>query len=354
MAFLKINNIALRGISACVPKNIEENIFLPLYSSRDEAQKVVDAVGIERRHIATLSVTASDLGFKAAETLIESLGWDNSSIDLLAVCTQNPDYINFPNSFVIHNRLGLTDKTMCVDYFHGCPGWVTSLSSVCAMMQNGFLKRAILVVGDTVSKDQDSSNSETRPLFGDACTATALEFQQETSAMFFHSGTLSEDGKALILADGGYRNPYTLESLQFDLDRKMGKLSSDQITSKMDSMDVFSFAISKVPKALKKLCQEFCIDINTVDYYTFHQANKLILENIAKRLKINIEKVPMSLKSYGNTTSASIPLTLVSECGKILSNSHKRHIVCGFGTGLSWGAAYFETENIICPPIVEL
>lgn len=354
MAFIKIHNVAFRGLSACVPQNVEENANLPFYNSPEDAQKVISSTGIERRHIALKGTTAMDLGAKAVECLLENLGWDKSTVDLIAFCTQNPDYINLPNSFLVHKRLELNENTMCLDFFQGCPGWVSSLSSVGSMIQNGTIKRAVLISGDTVTKDHDISNPETRPLFGEGATATALEFDQKASEMMFYFGTLSSDGDATALKLGGYRNPYSLESLQYDLDRKLGKLSENQIIEKMESMDIFSFAISKVPKALKKLCGEFEIDINSIDLFTFHQANKLILENIAKRLKISMERVPLSLKNYGNTTSASIPLTLVSECCKILSNSHKRHIVCGFGTGLSWGAAFFETNNIICPDVVEI
>ena len=354
MAFIKIHNVAFRGISACVPQSVEENVCLPFYNSPEEAQKVIASTGIERRHISPKCTTAMDLGAKAAECLLEKLNWDKSSIDLIAFCTQNPDYINLPNSFLVHKYLDLNENTMCLDYFHGCPGWVSSLSSVGSMIQNGTVKRAILFSGDTVTKDHDISNHETRPLFGEGVTATALEFDQNACEMMFYFGTLSTDGDATALKLGGYRNPYSLESLQYDLDRKMGKLSENQVIEKMESMDVFSFAISKVPKAVKKLCAEFAVNIEDIDFFTFHQANKLILENIAKRLKISIDRVPMSLKNYGNTTSASIPLTLVSECGKILSNSHKRHIVCGFGTGISWGTAYFETNNLVCPTVVEI
>ena len=118
-------------------------------------------------------------------------------------------------------------------------------------------------------------------------------------------------------------------------------------------MDVFSFAITKVPKAIKKLLAEYGIEIVNVDNLVLHQANKVILENIAKRLSVPMDKVPMGLKNYGNTTSASIPLSIVSERRDAMAG-YQCNVVCGFGTGLSWGAAYFETENVICPPVVEI
>lgn len=240
---------------------------------------------------------------------------------------------------------------MCLDFFHGCPGWVMSLSSVSSMLSTGGIKRALLLVGDTVSKDQNQASHESRPLFGDCCTATALEFEQGAPAMFFNNGTMSDGGKALILTQGGYRNPYTHETLDIELARRAGTLSEGQADD-MDGMDVFSFAITKVPKAMKKLCAEYEINLEEVDHLVLHQANKLIIDAIAKRMKMPSEKVPLGLREYGNTTSASIPLTIISACSEEYRNGHQKSLVCGFGTGLSWGAAYFETNHIVVPEVI--
>lgn len=137
MAFLKTEKVAIRGISGCVPSKVEENIDLPFYQSKDEAKHVIEATGIERRHIAPKGITASDLCLQAASKLIEELKWDKDSIDLIAFCTQNPDYINHPNSFVVHEKLGLPESTMCLDFYHGCPGWVSTLNAVSQVVTGG-------------------------------------------------------------------------------------------------------------------------------------------------------------------------------------------------------------------------
>lgn len=350
MAYLSINNVSIRGIAACVPHHVEENASLPFYAP-GEAVQIIDAIGIERRHVATPDIVVSDLCCKAASQLITSLGWDINSIDLLALITQNPDYLNHPTSFVVHERMEMPESTMCIDYFHGCPGWVTTLSSVASMVSNGSIKRAILIDGDTVSKDQGAANREERPLFGDGATATALEYCKGAPAMFFNVGTQSDGGKALARLQGGYRHPYTLETLRAELERLAGT-SHDNDTYKMDSMDVFSFAITKVPKALKRLCSEFNITIEDVDNLVLHQANKMIVDSIAKRLKVSSEKVPTSLKEFGNTTSASIPLTMATTKADQYRNEKLKSLVCGFGTGLAWAAAYFETENLVIPELL--
>lgn len=350
MAFLKIENVAIKGISACVPPHIEENIDIPFYS-QEEAEKVISSTGIERRHIAGPDICVSDLCTKAAERLIAELQWEKDSIDLLVVCTQNPDYRNQPTSFLVHDRLGLPDSVMCQDFFHGCPGWIVSLTGVASVLSAGCIKRAIMLVGDTVSKDQNQASHESRPLFGDCCTATALEYTPGAPVMFFNIGTLSSDGKALILTQGGYRHPYTHETLEIELKRRNGTLTQGE-GDDMDGMDVFSFAITKVPKALKKLCAEYTLNLEEVNHLVLHQANKMIVEAVAKRLKMPHEKVVLGMRDYGNTTSASIPLAIVSECADEYRNGHQTSLMCGFGTGLSWGAAYIETENIIIPDII--
>lgn len=353
MAFLKYENVAIRGVSACVPNKVEENKTLPFYAP-GEAEQVIASTGIERRHITYDGITASDLCLKAAERLIENLSWEKDSIDLLAFVTQNPDYVNLPNSFVIHDKLGLSENTACLDFYHGCPGWVVGMSSISAMVSTGNIKRVLFLDGDTVTRMQYAKDREEYPLFGDAGTATALEYNDNAPAICFNLGTKSDDSVSLIRPYGGYRNPYTPETLQRELDMRSGAISDFSSVGKMDGMDVFSFAITKAPKSIKKLCVEYDINIDGIDNLFMHQANKLILESIAKRVKVPVEKVPLSLTNYGNTVAASIPLTMVAERSMELSSKRQNNLACSFGTGLAWGAVYFETDHIVVPEIIEM
>ena len=355
MAFLKVENVIISGVSTCVPANIEINEKLPFYKSVEEARQVVEAIGIEHRHISPKHIAVSDLLIGAANSLLDSLGWEKDSLDLLAVVTQTPDYVNHPTSFVVHQSLGLDENTMCLDMYHGCPGWVVGLSSVTTMMTTGCIKRALLLDGDVISKDQDASNREERPLFGDAGTATALEYLEGVAPIYFNIGSKSEDGMALARTQGGYRSPFTMETLKIELDRKAGLLTGSDSIDSMDSMDVFSFAITKAPKAMKRLCANFDLPLADIDKLVLHQANKMIVDAIAKRMKVTEEKVPLSLRHYGNTTSASIPVTLsTGQTAVDYRASHLKTLACGFGTGLSWGAVYFETSNLVIPEVVTI
>lgn len=351
MAFLKIPSVTIRGISACVPPFVEENRGIPFYT-KEEAEKVIESTGVERKHIvADSGITASDLCLKACEKLLDELGWERDSIDLICNVTQTSDYTNHPNVFVLHEKLGLKDDCMSLDLYHGCPGWVVGLSSAAALLSLGSLKRALLVDGDNITSMQVPLDRESRPLFGDAGTATALEFDENAIPMFFETGTNSKDGVALIHHRGGMREPHTLESYDQWLKMRAGFLSPEGLEDQMDGMSVFSFGISTPPKSMKMLCEHFNINLDDVDKLVVHQANLFMVKKIAKKMKLNGEKVPSCLKDYGNTTSTSIPLTIVTQCAVDYSTKKQKTLACGFGTGLSWASVCFDTENIICPDI---
>ena len=351
MAFLKVENVAIRGISACVPPKVEENREIPFYT-QEEADKVIESTGVERKHIVSDGITASDLCLKACERLLDELGWERESIDLICNVTQTSDYTNHPNVFVLHEKLGLTNDCMSLDLYHGCPGWVIGMSSVASLVSQGSIKRALLLDGDNITSVQYGQDRESRPLFGDAGTATAIEFDEHAAPLFFQTGTNSVDGVALIHKKGGVRQPHTLESYKQELGMLSGELSTEGVEDLMDGMSVFSFGITTPPKSVKQLCEHYGINIEEVDKLVLHQANLFMVNKIAKKLKMPAEKVPNCLKDYGNTTSSSIPLTIVTQCQSDYSNEKQKTLACAFGTGLAWASVYFETEKIVIPSII--
>ena len=178
MALLEIKNVTIKGISACVPPKIEETKDISLYSP-EEVDKVIESTGVERKHIVSDGITASDLCLKACRGLINDLNWDIDSIDAICNVTQTSDYTNHPNVFVLHDKLNLKEDCLALDLFHGCPGWVLGLSSISSLMSLGTIKRALLFDGDILTSVQYRQGKESRPLFGDCGTATALEFSEE-------------------------------------------------------------------------------------------------------------------------------------------------------------------------------
>lgn len=347
MATIKFNKVGIRAISACVPKKVSSNYDLRNIMEDEEVEKTVNSIGIKEKRIAETDVCASDLCFKAAEKLLNDNQVDRSSIDMVLFLSQTPDYIIPATSPSLQHRLGLPKSTACLDLSLGCSGYVYGLSAAFAYASMEGIERVLLLVGETFSKIVNNKDKVNAPLYGDAGTATLIEKGNEAQSVF----CLYSDGEgssAVIIPAGGFRNPLNIDSLK-ETEREDGNTRSD-LEIYMDGMDVFNFAIGVVPKGVKEIMSIVSKSAEEIDYLVFHQSNKFMTDFFIKKLKFDANKVPYCLQKYGNTSSASIPLTIVSELNDI---NKKKIIMCGFGAGLSWATAYIEADNCVISELIE-
>lgn len=346
MAFIEFNNVRLAGISAGVPSTILSNLDSQL-STDYEPEAFVKQVGVKERHYSEV-LTTSDLCFGAAEKLIADLGWEKSDIDGLIFVSQTADYWLPATACILQDRLGLNKECYAVDVNLGCSGWVYGMSYAASLISQGSIKRVLLLSGDAKRR---AHQTLVDPLFGSAGTATALEYDKTAKPMHFHFGTDGGGYDAIIIPDGGARNQITPDSfIEEELDGKM--VHRAQV--RMKGMDVFSFGISTAPKTIKKLSEHYGFNYQEADYFVFHQANMQMLGMIQKKLKIADEKMPTCMYEFGNTSSASIPLTIVTQLKGKFEMKPTKFICCGFGVGLSWGTVALETNNIIISDLVEM
>ena len=344
MAYLHYSNVRIAGIAAGVPKTVKSNLTDEENISKDYTpEEFVKTTGVVERHLSDTLCT-SDLCFAAAEKLIAELQWDKSEIGALVFVSQTADYILPATSCILQERLGLSRECYATDCALGCSGWVYGLSQVMGLLYTGEIKKALLLCGDAKKR----AKAPFDPLFGHAGTATALEYLEGAKDIHFHFGTDGSGYDAIITPDGGSRNQVSPKS--FEYEEIEGKMYHRMMT-RMNGMDVFSFAISTAPKSVKRLAEHFAFDYQEADYFVFHQANMKINNMIIKKLKLDDAKVPSCMSYYGNTSSASIPLTIVTQLQGKLQNPTK-FVCCGFGVGLSWGTVAFETENIVVPEVV--
>ena len=350
MAFLTINNVSVKGISACVPSHKVDNMDSPLFETLEEKEKYIQSVGVRYRRVASNDCCSSDLCQKAAEILLKELGWDKSEIDACIFVSQTNDYIYPASACLLQHKLGLNNECMCMDITMGCPGWVYGMSSLTSLMSTGQIKKAILLVGETVSKTR-SPFDRINLITGDAGTCTALQYEcKATPPIHFTLYTDGAGADAIIIPDGGFRNMTTQASLEYEVCEDGVK--RNKLQTHMDGAAVFSFAINKVPKCINNLLEEFKIDKQNIDYFLLHQANLMINKKIKKKLSIDDEHCPNNITDFGNTSSSAIPLMIVAKLRKTFFD--KRVVACGFGVGLSWAAVYFETnENIVIPELIE-
>lgn len=352
MPYLTIRNVKITGLSACVPPDIEENLTLPIFEDESEARKVILSTGIERRRVVRPGITASDLSIQAVNKLLDKLKWDAGSIDaLLYVCTSR-DYIAPITSAILQDKLGLRQDCYCLDLPLGCSGWVYGMSNLSSILSHGDLKRGLLICAETNSLNRSPKDKTVKPLFGDAATVTALEYDADwDKPMQFGFGIDGSGFKAVWTEYGGIRKPVTKEALEEkEIEPGVVRRGIDMV---VNGMDVFSFAIKIPPRSLKEFIEHFEIDLNKVDYLFLHQANKYIDDRIRKRLELPEEKVPYCLQDYGNTNSASIPLAMVTCKADELTKRGAECLGCGFGVGLAWGNIHFYTNGLNAVELTE-
>lgn len=345
MAFLEFKNVRIAGMSAGVPKKIINNLELKDLSTDYDAAAFVKMTGIKERRVD--SFTTSDLCLAASEQLIKDLNWNKSDIEAIVFVSQTADYFLPATACILQERLGLNKECYAVDMAMGCSGYVYGLSNVVSLMTSGRIKKALLMVGDAKRRFESSND----PLFGFAGTVTALEYDKDNEGFKFHFGTDGSGYDAIIIPDGGSRNQITLEGFE---EEEIDGRRYNKYQTRMKGMDVFSFGITTAPKSVKKLAEEFNFDYLSADYFVFHQANMKMNNMIMRKLKLDKEKVPMCMYHFGNTSSASIPLTIVTQLKGKIENKPTKFICCGFGVGLSWGTVAFETKDIIISDLVEI
>ncbi len=350
MAVFAVPDVAVKGISAAVPATAADNNDFELLTEKERAL-FINTVGIRYRRIAPAQVTASDLCLHAAEKLLNDLQWNREEVKILVFVTQTPDYIIPNTASLLQQKLGLSKSCIAFDVNLGCSGYVYGLSIVGGLLQNMPGAKALLLVGDISTATISMQDKSTAPLFSDAGSATALEFCKGSEIYF----NLQNDGKEyddIIIPGGGYRNRFTEKQLQYTEYEK--GISRNDLHMKLDGVKIFNFGLREVAPNVETLLAEKKIEKDHIDFFVFHQANLLMLESIRKKLKVAAEKVPYSLYDYGNTSSATIPLTMVARLNEILQAGKCKLLLSGFGVGLSWGSAYLETENIVCPKVIEI
>ena len=351
MAFFSIQDIAVKGIAAAIPSHIESNWDYSLLT-KSEKKLLIKTTGVEERRMAPKGMATSDLCFAAAEKLLTELDWKREEIEILIFVSQSADYYLPATSIILQDRLGLPKSCMAFDIGLGCSGYVYGLSVMTGMLKATGLKKGLLMVGDVSTITCSKDDKSTYPLFGDAGTVTALQCEENAPSISFDLNSDGSGKDAIIIPHGGIRNLTSPESFIKE------EIAPGIVRSKMElalnGLDVFNFSIKEVPNSLKEFLQKTDTQPESYDYFVMHQANKLMNETIRKKMKFPSEKVPYSISKFGNTSSASIPLTIVSELATNLKNSEKKLLLAGFGVGLSWGSVSLTLKNIVLPEILEL
>lgn len=352
MAILSYNGIGITALAAAVPQHIIHNYEYTKYFPAEQVKEVVNKIGIYERRFADEDTCSSDLCFAAAEKLIEDNQVKREEIDLLVFISQTPDYRMPATSIILQHRLGLPQSCIAFDINLGCSAFLYGMSVVYSMMQSGYIRKALILDGETRSKVYSPKDRRSAFIFGDGGIAALIECSEKFGQSWF---SLNSDGSRydlIMIPAGGYRHMSSIETLKERVVDEYGNIRTEE-QGYMKGGDVFNFVIREIPKDIKNTLTYASKTPNDFDYIVLHQANNFINSYITKKMKLDLSKIPTSIGKYGNTSSVSIPLTIASELkGKL--QGENLLLLSAFGVGMTWGTGIVPFVDCKISDIVEV
>jgi 3-oxoacyl-[acyl-carrier-protein] synthase-3 len=352
LAHFSVPGVDIQAIAAAVPQTTVSIADSPLLPRPQERQHFIKNVGIANRRLAGKAQTAADLCQAAAERIINELDWDKSTIDVLCLVTQTPDYLTPCTATLLQDRLGLSQNCLCFDINLGCSAFPYGLATVANTLRSIPGGKGLLLIGDKSSQLVSPADKSNALLFSDAGSAVALA--HTGSAEHMHFGLFSDGSgyRHLMVKGGGGRHPIHTGSLEIK-EVKEG-VERHELHLEMNGIAIFNFSIKQVLPTVKELLKTQHKTVEEIDYFVFHQANRIINESLRKMLKVKPEQCPSVLYDFGNPSSASIPLTIVQQLSTSLAQGKHQLLASGFGVGLSWGNVLFSTQDLPIIPLIEV
>ena len=353
MATTKIQGVRIAGIASAVPNTVRAIADVADQFGAAEVQKIIKSTGVERRHVAAPKLCCSDLCYAAAKRLLDDLKWDPRTVDAIVFVSQSSDFPCVPaTSCILQMRLGLPKSCAAFDVALGCSGHVYGLWLGASLIAGAKLSRVLVLAGDVSARTVSPLDRSTALLFGDAGSATALEKNDTAEPLSFTLGTDGTGWKHLIIPTGIQPSRHPRDETTPIRQKVEANNLRSQEDLFMDGAEVFAFTLREVPSLISNVLEASGWSRDEVDYFVFHQANKFMLTHLAKSMKLPLPKVPFSLKEYGNTSSASIPITINSELGEAIRTRPLKLLMAGFGVGYSWGACAATCGPIVAPPVI--
>ena len=315
-------SVRIIGTGSALPeKKVTNEDLAQLVDTSDEW--IRERTGIGSRHIST-GETVVSLAAQACEKALESAGRSASETDLILVATASPE-VGIPCAACQVQSLLGASHAVAFDLNAACSGFLFALNTACAYIEAGIYENALIVGSEVLSKIVDWTDRGTCVLFGDGAGAVLVERSKQPGILGFVQHSDGTKGEVLRCDGRQLKNPYI-------------SLTFDSPFVKMDGREVFAFAVRQVPSCIQEVLQQTGLAVEDIDLYVLHQANRRIVEGIAKRLTVEVDKFPMNLDRVGNMSSAAIPVLLdeLNREGRLQEGMTL--VLSGFGAGLTYGA----------------
>lgn len=320
--------IRIIGTGSYLPKKVADNHFLSTIVDTDD-EWIRQRTGIKERHLSNGKEGTTYMATHAAEVALENAGITADELDMIIVATVSADTYVPSTSCQVQGAIGAIRAT-CFDLNAACSGFLFAMNTAYAYIEMGMAKTILIIGAETLSREVDWSDRSSCILFGDGAGAAIMRQEEGKGGLIASvTGSDGSQGDVLTCKGRGIQNPF-----------HQSKRKKDYL--RMEGQAVFRFAVTMVPRCIKQILKKTGYDTEDIKFFVLHQANVRILELIAKRLKVDIDKFPMNLDHYGNTSSASIPILLDELNRNNLLEPGDKIVLSGFGGGLTWGAVLIE------------
>lgn len=320
--------IRIIGTGSYLPKKVADNHFLSTIVDTDD-EWIRQRTGIKERHLSNGKEGTTYMATHAAEAALENAGITADELDMIIVATVSADTYVPSTSCQVQGAIGAIRAT-CFDLNAACSGFLFAMNTAYAYIEMGMAKTILIIGAETLSREVDWSDRSSCILFGDGAGAAIMRQEEGKGGLIASvTGSDGSQGDVMTCKGRGIQNPF-----------HQSKRKKDYL--RMEGQAVFRFAVTMVPRCIKQILKKTGYDTEDIKFFVLHQANVRILELIAKRLKVDIDKFPMNLDHYGNTSSASIPILLDELNRNNLLEPGDKIVLSGFGGGLTWGAVLIE------------
>lgn len=335
----------IKAVGCAVPKNTAYATDYRSAFGDDAVEASIQGAGVREWRYVSPEVCASDLCVAAAERLLDHVGWERESIDLLVYTTTSPDYLIPATAPSIAHRLGFGNDIFAIDLSVACSGFTDGLITAHSLINTMKFRRGILLSGYTTSRITDRTDKDSALLIGDAAAATLLEYDEEGSSVVCSTYGCQGNGSKVIKQNVGYRHGLGIDA---------EPITEKDMALFHNGMGVFGFTYNRVLRAIESLKEQSGWSIDGTDFFLLHQPHKYLLQCLAEKAGIPMEKVPIGLERFGNTSGASIPMVMTTELGPERLAGDKNLVMLGFGAGLSWSGLCVQTSSPVIIPLIEV
>lgn len=340
----------ITGVLSVLPEN--EYIFEDEIADPEaiKARRLKRIMGYGKRRRVKGDTTLSKMLLYGIEYLLEKKNLKKEDIGAIVVVTLSPDYFLPQISTILHGELELSKEVMCIDIPQACAGYAVGMMQAFMLLEHMPEKKVVFCTGEIFNRK--ASDNEPRfnypPYGGDIANITIVENSDRNKNIVYSCYMDGGNRNYLRIHDGGFKNPMTIETIQNQ------RSNLPFVGVDMDGSSVFNFVQKEVPPAIEEIVAKTGKNIDDIDLFLFHQPNKFMLQKLAERLRIPLEKLPMDIvEKLGNSNSGTIPAVMTTDVSEQLLSDYRLCCLSGFGAGLSWASLVMEIGNLdFCKNIV--